>query len=171
MSHPYPPFAPDPSSPAKFWVRWWWRHLLAQRAGMGWLECWPSLFWCDWWRTLIKKKIKFSSYNEIKRDRVQSHIWLTASSYMGKNLRISSYMRKVFLIYDPIPSEFPYIWGKFCFLFFSVWLIISSAGADRSSQLSWPSQTRRYGIPSVASMAVLKMPASPPLLYPASKLD
>jgi hypothetical protein len=31
---------------------------------------------------------------------VQSHIWLTASSYMGKYLRISSYIRKPFLIFD-----------------------------------------------------------------------
>ncbi len=31
---------------------------------------------------------------------LQSHIWLTASSYMEKYLRISSYIRKPFLIYD-----------------------------------------------------------------------
>ncbi len=33
-------------------------------------------------------------------------------------LRISSYIRKLFLIFDfaPIPSELPYIWGKFSFL-------------------------------------------------------
>ncbi len=51
-------------------------------------------------------------YNEIQRDRVQSHIWLTASSYMVKKLHVSSYIEKPFLIYDfaPIPSEFPYIW-------------------------------------------------------------
>ncbi len=50
--------------------------------------------------TLMKKKIKFSSY--IKKFRVEhlkSHIWQTASSYMGKYLRISSYIRKPFLIY------------------------------------------------------------------------
>ncbi len=48
-----------------------------------------------------KKKIKFSSY--IRKSRVkqlQSHILLTASSYMGKFLRISSYIRKPFLVYD-----------------------------------------------------------------------
>jgi hypothetical protein len=33
-------------------------------------------------------------------EQLQSHIWLTASSYMGKYLRISSYIRKPFLIYD-----------------------------------------------------------------------
>ncbi len=32
-------------------------------------------------------------------EQLQSHIWLTASSYMGKSLRISSYIRKPFLIH------------------------------------------------------------------------
>ncbi len=51
--------------------------------------------------TLIKKKIKFSSYiRKFRMEQLQSHIWLTASSYMGKYLRISSYIRKPFLIYD-----------------------------------------------------------------------
>ncbi len=51
--------------------------------------------------TLIKKKIKFSSYiRKLGMEQLQSHIWLTASSYMGKYLRISSCIRKPFLIYD-----------------------------------------------------------------------
>jgi hypothetical protein len=53
--------------------------------------------------TLIKKKIKFSSYKrEFRMEQLQSHIWLrlTASSYMGKYLRVSSYIRKHCLIYD-----------------------------------------------------------------------
>ena len=33
-------------------------------------------------------------------EQLQSHIWLTASSYLGKYFRISSYIRKPFLIYD-----------------------------------------------------------------------
>ncbi len=33
-------------------------------------------------------------------EQLQSHIWLTATSYMGKYLRTSSYIRKPFLIYD-----------------------------------------------------------------------
>ncbi len=33
-------------------------------------------------------------------DQLQSHIWLTASSYMVKFLCISSHIRKPFLIYD-----------------------------------------------------------------------
>jgi len=36
-------------------------------------------------------------------------------------VRISSYIRKPssYMTLHPIPSEFPYIWGKFCFLFIS----------------------------------------------------
>ncbi len=57
--------------------------------------------WGSWSCTLIKKKTKFSSYlRKSRRDRLQSHKWLTASSYMTKYLRISSYTRKAFLIYD-----------------------------------------------------------------------
>ncbi len=51
--------------------------------------------------TLIKKKIKFSSYiRKFRRGQLQSYIWLRASSNMTKYLRISSYIRKPFLIYD-----------------------------------------------------------------------
>ncbi len=41
-------------------------------------------------------------YKELQKGsgRVQSHIWLTASSYVTKYLRTSSYIRKLFLIYD-----------------------------------------------------------------------
>ncbi len=40
-------------------------------------------------------------------------VWLTASSHLRKYLRISSYMTLQLL-----RSEFPYIWGKFDFLFY-----------------------------------------------------
>ncbi len=51
--------------------------------------------------TLINKKTKFSSIiRKSRRERLQSHIWLTASSYMTKYLPISSYIRKPFLMYD-----------------------------------------------------------------------
>ncbi len=52
-------------------------------------------------------------------DQLQSHIWLTASSYLVKYLRIS-YIRKPFLYITLhlLHSEFPYIWGKFDFLFY-----------------------------------------------------
>ena len=72
-------------------------------------------------RTLIKTKIKFSSYKrKLRMEQLQSHIWLTASSYKRKYLRISSYIRKPFLIYtlQLLHSEFPHIWGKFHFLFY-----------------------------------------------------
>jgi hypothetical protein len=61
---------------------------------------------CSWYcgfsgdkTALIKKKIKFSSYiRKFSMEQLQSHIWLTASSYMGKCLCISSYIRKPFHI-------------------------------------------------------------------------
>jgi hypothetical protein len=50
---------------------------------------------------LIKKENKiFLIYKEIKSGAVASHIRLTASSYMGKYLRIYSYIRKPFFKYD-----------------------------------------------------------------------
>ncbi len=62
--------------------------------------------------TLLKNKIKFSSYiRKFRRERLQIHIWTTASSNITKYLFISSYLQ-------PPPSEFPHIWGKFNFLFY-----------------------------------------------------
>ncbi len=70
-----------------------------------------------------KKKTKFSSYlSKSRKERLQSHIQLTASSYMTKYLRIPSYIRKPFLIYDfataPILISL-YVW-KIFFSFLSV---------------------------------------------------
>jgi hypothetical protein len=39
-------------------------------------------------------------------EQLQSHIWLTASSYMVKYLRISSFIRKPFFIYDFATAPF-----------------------------------------------------------------
>ncbi len=51
--------------------------------------------------TPIKVKIKFSSYiRKLWTEQLQSHIWLTASSHMGKYFRIFSYIGKPFLIND-----------------------------------------------------------------------
>jgi hypothetical protein len=50
-----------------------------------------------------KEKKILLIHKKIKRDRVQSHIWLTASSYMGKNLRNSSYIR------GPFPSHLDFL--------------------------------------------------------------
>ncbi len=46
-------------------------------------------------------------------EQLQSHIWLTASSYMAKYLRISSYIRSPssYMTLQLLHSEFPYIWG------------------------------------------------------------
>ncbi len=53
------------------------------------------------YRALIKNNIKFSAYmRKFRMEQLQSHKWLTNSSYMGKYLCISSYIRKPFLIYD-----------------------------------------------------------------------
>jgi hypothetical protein len=53
-------------------------------------------------------------------EQLQSHIWLTASSYLGKYFRISSYIRKPssYMTLQLLHSEFPYIWGKFDLLFY-----------------------------------------------------
>ncbi len=73
--------------------------------------------------TLIKKKMKFSSYiRKFRMEQLQSHLWPTASSYMGKYLRISSYIRKPFLIYDNDFATAPLwislymkkVWFSFC---------------------------------------------------------
>ncbi len=67
-----------------------------------------------------KKKRKFSSYiRKFRVDQLQSHIWLTASSYMGKYLRISSYIRKPFLIYDCSTMNFPIYEENLIFFFIS----------------------------------------------------
>jgi hypothetical protein len=48
-----------------------------------------------------KKENKiFLLYKKVQKEQLQSHIWLTASSYVVKYLHISSYIRKAFLIYD-----------------------------------------------------------------------
>jgi hypothetical protein len=73
---------------------------------------------------LIKNKIKLSSYRyckrKFRREQLQSHIWLTASSYMTKYLHISSYIGKPLLIYDFATAPFRisfYVRKIFSFLF------------------------------------------------------
>ncbi len=71
-----------------------------------------------------RKKIKFSLYiRKLRMEQLQSHIWLTASSYMGKYLRISSYIRKPFRIYDFATAPFwiSLYMRKILFYFLSVW--------------------------------------------------
>jgi hypothetical protein len=60
--------------------------------------------------TLIKKKIKFSSYiKKFRRERSKRFYMTNASSHMTRYLRISSYNRKPFsyMTLQPLPSEFP----------------------------------------------------------------
>ncbi len=73
--------------------------------------------------SLIKKKIKFSSYiRKFRMEQFQSNIWLTAYSYsIWGNIcafphilgGLSSYMTVQLL-----HSEFPYIWGNLIFFFY-----------------------------------------------------
>ena len=74
--------------------------------------------------TLIKKETKFSSYiRKFRMEQLQSHIRLTASSFMEKYLRISSYIRKPFLIFDfaTAPLWISLYMRKIWFSFFSVY--------------------------------------------------
>ncbi len=92
------------------------------RKARGWVQYqfWPVTALA----ALIKKKIKFSSYlRKFRVEQLQSHIWLTATSYMGKYLRISSYISgspSSYMTLQLLHFEFPYLWGKVDFLFCSV---------------------------------------------------
>ncbi len=58
-----------------------------------------------------KKITKFSSYiRKSRREQLQSHKWLTASLYMTKYMRISSYIKKTFIVYDFATAS---IWFSF----------------------------------------------------------
>ncbi len=67
-------------------------------------------------------------------EQLQSHIWQTASSYTGKYLRISSYIRKP-VIYDfatpPLWIATYTVCGKFDFLFYQCALLYLSLFASR----------------------------------------
>ncbi len=62
---------------------------------------------------------------------------------MGENLRISSYSilgsPSSYMTLHPIPSEFPYIWGKFSFLFYQrdVRTTLFSLLSDCSTVQEW----------------------------------
>jgi hypothetical protein len=69
-------------------------------------------------RTLVEKKIKFSSHKrKFRRERLQSHIWLTASSYMVNICAFPNILGSPSSYMTLQPYEFTYIWGNF-FLFF-----------------------------------------------------
>ncbi len=96
--------------------------------------------------TLINKKIKFSSYvRKFKMEQLQSHIWLSASSYMGKYLRISSYIRKPFLMYDFATAPFiiSLYMRKIWFSFLSVyeWLPVKEQSRELRLRRWWGSSS------------------------------
>ncbi len=78
-------------------------------------------------------------YKEIQRDRVQSHIWLTASSYIVENLRISSYIGKRFLIYDfaPNPIWIFLIYEENLVFFFYQCIVVDIFTSLANSMLLW----------------------------------
>ncbi len=114
---------------------------------------------------------------EFRRDRLQNHIWLTASSYMVKYFRISSYIRKPFLIHDFATAP---IWNslyeeKFGFLFYqcsylSVSLLItrppSAASRVQETSRTVPASGRRTRATSVTVAPGRARPPPPP---PASR--
>ncbi len=103
--------------------------------------------------TLIKKENKFSSYRtKSRRERLQSHIWLTASSYITKYLRISSYIRKPFLIYDFATAP---IWISLYLrkIFFS-FVSVNGSGSDQQI-LEHGNPSRRFKLDFVLSKCKL----------------
>ncbi len=86
---------------------------------------------------LIKRRSNIPHIKrKFRRDRLQSHIWLTASSHIFKCLRISSYIRKSFLTYDfatdPI-CIFLYM-KKILFLFYQCGGIQGDSGGKNAFQ-------------------------------------
>ncbi len=82
------------------------------------LNCPPCAIWKA---ALIKKKIKFSSYVRNAKSYMTNKGLLT--SYMGKYLRISSYIRKPFLIFDfaTVPLWISLYMKKIWFSILSLW--------------------------------------------------
>ncbi len=72
-----------------------------------------------WDHALTKKKIKLSSYiRKFRVEMLQSYIWLTASSYMRKYLRISSYIIGSPSSFATAPFGISLYMRKLCFLFY-----------------------------------------------------
>jgi hypothetical protein len=70
-------------------------------------------------------------------EQLQSHIWLTASSYMGKYLCISQYINKPFLIYDfaTAPLWISLYMRKIRFYFLSVYAEYSSVQSENTPKI------------------------------------
>ncbi len=78
-------------------------------------------------------------------EQLQSHLWLTASSYMYmvKYLRISSYIWKPFLIYDFAILNFPTYEANFIFFFISVELHLQKK--PRTDMNTWSPEVTLRG--------------------------
>ncbi len=94
--------------------------------------------------SLIKKKIKFSSYKrKFRMEQLQSHRCLTASSNIRKYLSISSYIRNPFLIYDfaTTPLWISLYMRKIWFTFLSVYshlhLVMRESMSMRAVSIWW----------------------------------
>ncbi len=71
---------------------------------------------------------KFSYLDIIRKFRMeQSHIWLTASSHIWGNICSFPHIlgsHSSYMTLQLLHSEFPYMWGKFSFLFYQCTLYI-----------------------------------------------
>ncbi len=111
---------------------------------------------------LIKKKIKFSSYiRKFRRERLQSHRWVTASSNMTKYLRISSYIRKPFLIYDFSTAP---LWIFFIYEENLIFFSFSVAYPSKWERRRQRSVMKRMEATQMARISCLLFPASEHLM-------
>ncbi len=90
--------------------------------------------------TLLKEKSIFSSFiRKLRRDRVQSHLWLTASSYSHIWQNICAFPHILgspssYMTLQPIPfSEFPYMYEENFFSFLTVQFILNNYCTDSSA--------------------------------------
>ncbi len=68
-----------------------------------------------------ENKIFLIYIRKSRRDRLQSHIWLTVSLYIWLNICTFSHILgspSSHVTLQPLPSEFPYTCGKLSFLFY-----------------------------------------------------
>jgi hypothetical protein len=85
--------------------------------------------------TLIKKKIEFSlCIRKFRMEQLQSHIWLTASSYMVKYLWFPHILESSSSYMQLLHSEFPDIWGK---IWFSLFMSVKNVDAA-APVADWP---------------------------------
>ncbi len=158
--------APDPSEFPNIWGKCYFRFISVVYPLNNIAYCWPIFLSVMLARerylavcypnhhTLIKKKIKFSSYiRKFRMEQLQSHIWLTASSYMGKYLRVSSYIRKALphILLCNCSTEFPYTVYEENLIFFFI-----SVGWWAAHTAAVPGVLLVYALPADLFSTVLK---------------